>query len=509
MTSTDQAIQNVFRHYDPTSGVGVIDYIAPYRLFPLQQVKSLDLAAISLDQQRKERIELLKPTADYQKFRSVKQFIVSEQLEDLSHIQATGIQRDSLHLLRSIFGGLFSPKVLLGYRRHDNEMQVAVKTPNGDHDIDELSSGERELLFVLVNLFRIRDLPSVVLYDEPERHLNAGLEAKLLPALDRLRSRNQIWIATHGLELIGSVPLSEVVALKNGPDGPVCERFQEGSRAQRVHLFEGLGAKVGLQLASNRIVFLEGKAALADKRALDRLIGTRLPGVTFVAGGSAASVMSAGTHAARLLEEASKDASFLMVLDRDFRDDESAQQLQAKLNNRAFIWGFHELENAFLIPDVLLRVLRWFDVGAVDADSIEESLRDAARRLEEVFMCQRAAYRLEFDGGLTAGSMPASPRDENSFRAWVDGRRRRASETYSRENVDHLLAECRAQVREAYEDGQWRTTLPGKEILEEFRKRHLPRLPGELFRVQIVSHMVDTGTLAPEVQRLCDYILQR
>ena len=148
-----------------------------------------------------------------------------------------------MRLLREIFSDFFGPKVLLGFSKLEAELQIAVRTPHGDHDIDQLSSGEKELFFIFVNLFRIRKLPWVILYDEPERHLNAGLETRIIPALDRLQTRNQLWFATHGVELIGSVPMQEIVALKKQAGGVQFERFTEPTRTDRVRLLELLGGQ--------------------------------------------------------------------------------------------------------------------------------------------------------------------------------------------------------------------------------------------------------------------------
>jgi len=211
----DSNVRTLLSHYDPASGIGVIDYISPYRTFPHQQVANINLNVVSLNQQRIERIELPRPNYDsYTKFRTVKDFIIGTDFEEYTHFRATGEQLGGMDMLRAIFSEFFCPKVLIGCVKLDAELQVAIRTPHGDHDIDQLSSGEKELFFVFVNLFRIRKMPSVILYDEPERHLNAGLETRIIPALDRLQTRNQVWVATHGVELIGSVPMQDIVALK-------------------------------------------------------------------------------------------------------------------------------------------------------------------------------------------------------------------------------------------------------------------------------------------------------
>jgi hypothetical protein len=115
----------VFRHFDPTSGIGVIEYISPSRTFPQQRVQGLNLRAISIENLRIERIELPRQSYDaYQKFRHVKDFLLSLNIEELSHLQATGEDLGGMKLLRELFSDFFGPKTLLGFRK-----QYAFTTP--------------------------------------------------------------------------------------------------------------------------------------------------------------------------------------------------------------------------------------------------------------------------------------------------------------------------------------------------------------------------------------------
>jgi predicted ATP-dependent endonuclease of OLD family len=272
-------------------------------------------------------------------------------------------------------------------------MQIVVETPYGEHDIDLLSSGEKELLFILVNLFRIRFLPSVILYDEPERHLNAGLESKIIPALDKLQTKNQIWMATHSIELIDSAPLQDIIELKRAGGTIQIEQSFDESKERRVQIFEALGARRGLQFSSNRIVFVEGKESNADKTILEKRTHFQLSDVLFIAGRSSNEVKGAGNYA-QLIETASKNATFLIVLDRDYDDDESVEKLKAKFNNKAFIWDCHEIENLLLDSETLLGVLRCYNVNIFcTPEDVETELLSVAKDLEDGGCLHNASKR--------------------------------------------------------------------------------------------------------------------
>src|SRR5262249_31504860 len=83
VTHADGNMANFFKHFDPGSRVGVVDYISPNRTFPRQRVENINLNAVSVNQQRLERIELPRPNYDaYHKFRTVKDFLISLAVEE-------------------------------------------------------------------------------------------------------------------------------------------------------------------------------------------------------------------------------------------------------------------------------------------------------------------------------------------------------------------------------------------------------------------------------------------
>jgi len=244
------AMVRLFRHVDLDSGAGVVNYIAPDRFVPYTTLGSVTAGSLTPQAWRHEFIQLPSVSPSVSKFASIKQYIIERELQDLSAYHAFGVTQDSLALLREIFAEFFYPKRLIGYQRIGDSMSVAIQTPVGRHDIDELSSGERELFAIFADFHRMRELPSIVLYDEPERHLNAGIEGRVLTALDRLQPNSQIWIATHGLELIGSCPLEDIIALGLNDSGMTVRPIADESDTSRVRIFEALGANVALQFTA-------------------------------------------------------------------------------------------------------------------------------------------------------------------------------------------------------------------------------------------------------------------
>lgn len=70
--------------------------------------------------------------------------------------------------------------------------------------VDALSSGEKQILFILLRVFLLDCKESYVLLDEPESLLDIGWQHKLINLLIRLNPNAQFFISTHSLSLGGA-----------------------------------------------------------------------------------------------------------------------------------------------------------------------------------------------------------------------------------------------------------------------------------------------------------------
>jgi predicted ATPase len=71
-----------------------------------------------------------------------------------------------------------------------------------EFEFNVLSSGEKEVVDILLDLFLRKDdyADTVFLFDEPELHINTSIQGNLLVEIDRLVGPNcQIWLTTHSI----------------------------------------------------------------------------------------------------------------------------------------------------------------------------------------------------------------------------------------------------------------------------------------------------------------------
>ncbi|WP_141008311.1 AAA family ATPase, partial [Shigella sp. FC1967] len=79
-----------------------------------------------------------------------------------------------------------------------------VKLANGDtHTLDEMSSGEHQVLIMLFMVQRWLQLGGVVLIDEPDLHLHPSLVQPLLATLENIiqKKKGQLILTSHATDV--------------------------------------------------------------------------------------------------------------------------------------------------------------------------------------------------------------------------------------------------------------------------------------------------------------------
>lgn len=70
--------------------------------------------------------------------------------------------------------------------------------------IDALSSGEKQILLIMLRVFLLEGKESYVLLDEPENSLDISWQYKLIDTLTKLNSNAQFFITTHSPSIFGA-----------------------------------------------------------------------------------------------------------------------------------------------------------------------------------------------------------------------------------------------------------------------------------------------------------------
>ncbi|RSK88464.1 ATP-binding protein [Pandoraea apista] len=112
--------------------------------------------------------------------------------------------------LQELFTTFFPEKQFLGPQATPTGALSfpVVTTSGGKHDLDELSAGEKEILYGYLRIRNSAPQHSIILLDEPELHLNP----RLIRGLPQFYKKNlgeelgnQIWLVSHSDALLREV----------------------------------------------------------------------------------------------------------------------------------------------------------------------------------------------------------------------------------------------------------------------------------------------------------------
>ncbi len=201
ITATESAtLQLVYSLFLPDV-LGIIDYHSAQRSYQREQVGGINLSIESTEKQFSQHA-LYNYAGKYQ---NIKSQMATSYIREILAAEA-GLaheDRDSLiATLQELFRLFFPDKQFLGPRpTPDGGLLFPVRTTDGiEHDINDLSSGEKEVLYGYLRIRNVAPKNSVLLLDEPELHLNPRLIRGLPQFYHRHLGRalnNQIWLLTH------------------------------------------------------------------------------------------------------------------------------------------------------------------------------------------------------------------------------------------------------------------------------------------------------------------------
>lgn len=505
---TSQPLSELLRHYDPTDEIGTFEYIPSYREIPLGELGEIRLGPPSLEQEKLERTATVR-----EKFNRLKYYLVMMFIYDKMELSDTASK--FMPEIQGFFRDFFFPKEFEGIRV-DKPLRwhFPVKTPDGLHDIDFLSSGEKEILMTYTNILKMKLTGSVILFDEPDLHLNAALERKLIGRLKKIvAAGNQIWVATHSLEIIGTVPLENLYKMYTYlPEGSHNQIELCSTKRDRYEALELIGASTGLQLISQRIVFVEGRT---DKEILQNLFEEFGDVVSFVETKGLRPLMGLSSAITDLLDQVTKYEAFYMIRDRDLLSDAEAEEIRRKYVDKVFVWNVRSIENYLLDPQILMQTLNQLGIKPFDdEDSILKTLRAIADDLKIEVLADMFKYEIHRRLTEIGFGLPWVNTEEDLEKAILEigeVKRNRLMEQFSDKTLRELLEEKKDIVDSVW-DANCLRLCDGERMLKEFIDRHIKphgrymNIP--TLRSLIVNQMKSTKRIPEDIENVMKKILR-
>jgi len=155
-----------------------------------------------------------------------------------------------------------------GISKNAKSIPIFTNSAGDKFDINELSSGEKQLFLRTLAIKMLNPENSIILIDEPELSLHPKWQQRIVDVYRKIGKNNQIIIATHSPHILGSVKKENIMLLDKDDEGKIAIKTGDelydsyGQPTDRV-----LKDIMGLETTRNPKVFklLEEAGELVDK----------------------------------------------------------------------------------------------------------------------------------------------------------------------------------------------------------------------------------------------------
>jgi predicted ATPase len=494
----------IFSTFRP-SEIGVIDYHGAQRHYGRENVQGINLNLEASEQQRSQ-FALYNLQAKYS---NVKAEMAASFVKEVLAEKAGVSSREQATLtatLQELFETFFPEKKFLGPKATTSgALSFPVVTSTGaTHDLDELSSGEKEILYGYLRIRNSAPRFSIILLDEPELHLNP----RLIRGLPQFYKKNlgealgnQLWLVTHSdallREVVGREGYNVFHMLPCGkvPSGdsqlkPLCV-----SADLDMALIDLVGDLAAYRPSGKVVIFEGGGDSDFDQRVASALFPELLEHANLVSGTNKARVRALHEVLEAASEKGQLPFKFYAITDAD----SGADAASAKSLN-VFRWDVYHIENYFLEPAFIARVLAGVNVGStMSVEAIWDELRICAQEvLPQLIRHELASFANELlVSAINLGTDPKAADLAGTLFAAAERSIAKATKVSNEELSEAALRareySVRAQFTQSLADGSWVKTVRGRDVLKRFAGKHARSLSYEAFRNLIISAMKDAG----------------
>ena len=470
-------LQALFSIYDEEN-VGVIDYHGPHRDYQREELGQINLNI----QTSKESMKQHSLYNYSNKYKNVKQELagdfVRKVLKEKAGTYSSEEENTLIDTLKQLFEDFFPGKEFLGPVANEvGGIDFPVKLLNGKtHDINDLSSGEKEVLYGYLRLRYSAPRNSIIMLDEPELHLNP----RLITGLPRFYKQNlgeilnnQLWLVTHSDEF-----LRQAV----GEYGYQVYHMQaSGTLSYSINQIKIVDANDDLEKAvidlvgdlaayspSKKVILLEGENSEFDKTLITRLFPDVSEKVNLVSVGSKNKVHK--LH--ELLEKAtgSVRSQFYSIVDRD-TDEATASDHPAT----ALQWNVYHIENYLLNPKFLKEAVDQLTLGHKNP-SIQEVKDSLVRCASESVnsLVVHGVTRFVWNNAFGDRNLRIDPNSSDPAKDIFDALVTNVDRLKEKTNDEFKgkIEEERERLTNSYQEsinnGEWASEIRGRDILKKF-----------------------------------------
>lgn len=509
-------VELIFNLYQPKY-LGVVEYYGPNRNYVREQLGGINLQISDSAQQHRQHA--LYNTEN--KYRNVKSEMAQSYIRQVLAKEA-GVPvpegSDLNKTLNELFEVFFPGKEFLGpIPTEAGGLSFPVRLENGrEHDIDELSSGEKEVLLGYLRLRSSAPQNSIILLDEPELHLNPRLTRGLPRFYQKHLGKmlgNQLWLTTHSDTLLREAVEEPAYAVYHMQPAYAIEpgsnqAIPVSASAEVERVLIDLVGDLATYSPRSKVVILEGGESEFDVHLVEQLFPSFAGRVNLISGGNKHGVKTLQVLLDKAAEDGKLDARFYSIVDKDYDGPELVD------TNRQYSWNVYHIENYLLEQKFIGEVMNGLKLGRakLTQKEIEDKLRECAEEtvdsLVKIRMNQWVHSHLircidtGFDPklGLVDGFHKAAERS-------VDKMNRVLNENLTNDELTNQKEQIQVELTTALKNSQWQLVFRGRDILNRFVGQYVPGINYESFRNLIVNRMREVGHQPLGMKQVIEAIL--
>ena len=509
----NHALTYIFSTFEPDS-LGVIDFHAADRSYVYEDVSNVNIKVDAKDAQWRS-------SAMYnlsQKYSNIKSALATEYIISMLASQAGVPGRREVELIKTlqdIFTELIPGKSFKGPApTSTGQLEFPVETDGAEHDLNELSSGEKEVVFGYLRTRARAARNSVIIVDEPELHLNPGM----IEGLPKLYQRhigqalnNQVWLVTHSDVFLRSafndtdIQLFHMAVATREPSTNQISPISQGSEFDRTCI--DMIGDVANYRPGQPVLIVEGQLQF-DILVLQRLFAEEIKGVNVLEAGGKDQVRQ--RHSA-LREAADRDGrgrTILSVTDSDGKHDPDE-------GNGRFQWPAYHIENYLLHPRYIGLALDSLSaqppgttgtryVERMLKESKDEAVTEYLRRRFVGDLRSRLSRNLRYMGNSENLSVQGIQEQLTAYREAVG---KDLEAMMDPKIITKNLEDHQAEIAELQQASEVPATLPGRQVLAILAQSVLPRGDYITMRNAILNEMARDGFQPPEMKAVLDRCL--
>lgn len=489
-----------FQAYRPDH-LGIIEYHSASRTYTRQDVGGITLDTRQFADQRRQQ-SLYNWQAKYQNVKTeLAAAYVRNLISEKAEVEAPPEVEDLNETLKELFRTFFPDKTYEGVQATETGgLSFPVRLQSGHaHDIDDLSSGEKEILYGYLRLRNTTPRNSVVLLDEPELHLNPSLLQGFTDFYHEHIGRaqgNQLWLVTHSDTLLRQTVGNSNYRVYHMVSATALLGDNQSAEVLLDDDIERVAIDLVGDLASYRphakVVILEGESSEGvDILMVKRLFPEVAKRVNLVSGGPKRRVRDLYRVLSTAVEGVGVRNRFFAITDRDW-------DTGSDLGAQEFSWDAYHIEN-YLLDTACVRAATVSLLGR-DLFDTDEDVLGALAKCAELTLDRLVVQSLQdlvhsaFGKAMSIGTAKDTKSPGKDMRPSIEASANRIHELveeFSEEKLQALADEMRNDLRESINSGAWLKDFPGRLVLHRFADQYLGGIKYEALAYVILDKMVE------------------